>query len=138
MTDGFEDSINFEKASRFFKPTLTHTPEPDQKLIEYYQTRALNEAGALKFPGLFENRSRMRTNSGPQDVVESVCRLHSDFDFWRATVEGGLDVVEQRASLNLYSPVLLHSITSALLGLEQLRAENLLQKRAWDQYFKTR
>lgn len=58
MADGFEDSINFEKASRFFKPTLTHTPEPDQKLIEYYKTRAWKEAGPLKFPGLFENRSR--------------------------------------------------------------------------------
>lgn len=57
MSDGFEDSINFEKNSRFYKPTLAHHPLPDQSLIDYYKTRTRETAGDLKFPGLFDNKS---------------------------------------------------------------------------------
>lgn len=67
-------------------------------------------------------------------MVEAVCRLHDDFDFWRATANEGLEVVKKRASQQTYTPVLMHALSSAMLGLEQSRAQNTLQKRVWDQF----
>ena len=57
MSDGFEDSINFEKDGRFYKPTLGLSPQPDPQLLDYYETRSPEAAAALRFPGLFDNKS---------------------------------------------------------------------------------
>jgi len=138
MSDGFEDSINFDKKSRFYKPTLNNTLLPDEKLIQYYQTRSRDAATDLKFPGLFQNTSRNQPDSDTEEVVESICRLNSDFDFWRATTQAGLEVVQKRALINTYTPVLMHAISNAMLEMDSMREKNTLQKRAWDQYTLTR